>query len=278
MSKQPLPSKLIADIKHRLKQIQQKAAQATKKVGYAHEVISAGEPYWQALDDPFKSGQVDEVLASGYDVLQSLHRQVEATDLQSSELLGQVEGIMSNTSMYAGVTAATVSFSGLTLDFDSEHLRKLSYSFERHDEYQRKLEALDSALSRTFGGIRDAYFGASSDSLRQALFQARQTVDHFFNALIPDDMEVMQQSWWSPDDPKKPQVISRPQRIRYAAEKHVRDRNQREVLIQGARHMNKVYDALQMLHTRGTLDEARAKDVLFEMLSLIRTWVDSIFS
>lgn len=85
MTKQPLPSKLIADIKRRLKEIQQKAAQATQKAGYAHDVISAGEPYWQALDSPFKSRQLDEVLTSGYAVLQSLHGQVHGWDAGTTE-------------------------------------------------------------------------------------------------------------------------------------------------------------------------------------------------
>jgi len=278
LAKQRPPSELVEDIERRLQEIQRKAAESSEQAGYAHKVVSAGKPYWQALDEPFISGRTDEIVASGYHFLESLHGQVQALDEQSIEFRGQVRSAASNVDVYADVTASTASVSGFPMSFDPEPLRRLRYSFEGHDDYAHRLKGIDPALAETFRGIKESYFGSTSDNLRMALSEARQTFDHLFDTLVPDDKEVRQQSWWSPEDAKKPQVVTRTQRIRYAAEKYVRDHNQRKVLINSAQHMNDVYNKLLRLHTRGPLDDVKDKDALFEMITIIRRWVDYISS
>jgi hypothetical protein len=71
-------------------------------------------------------------------------------------------------------------------------------------------------------------------------------------------------------------TAARLQRMRYAAEKHVKDPIKRKVLLDGIKHMNNVYNGLQKLHSRNVLDEEKNKDVLFEMLDLLKNWVDSL--
>jgi len=273
---QALPSELVADIKKRLDEIQKKAAKATQEVGLARETITAGEPYWQALDQRFKTGRPDSVLTSGYTVLTSLQEQAKAIDEQTNVLASQVHGIAINTGIYADVTASTANVSGVEILWNPEPLNRLRYSFNSHDEYAEKIKHIDPSLSISFSGIKETYLGGSPDRMRQALFECRQTVDHLFDCLVPDDSEVTKQPWWSPEDPKKPNMVTRAQRLRFAAEKHVRNHNQRQVLVDGTQHMNEVYNKLQRLHKRGPINEDKARDTILEMLSIIRAWVDSI--
>ena len=79
-----------------------------------------------------------------------------------------------------------------------------------------------------------------------------QTVDHLFDCLVPDDSEVTKQPWWSPEDPKKPNMVTPSQCLCFAAEKYIRNQNQRPI------------------------DEDKTRDTVLEMLSIIRAWVDSI--
>lgn len=275
MSKQRLPSEIVEDIDRRLKEIQQKFASASEQTGYAQKAVSSGKPYWKSADRIFSEGSVDEILASGYRLLESFDEQVRSLDEQSEGFISQVHSVMGTASFVASATSSTATVSGHPIDFDPEPVRQFRYTFDVHDEYAGKFSQLDPSLGQTFKGIKSAYLGSTIESLRQALFLARQTYDHLFGALV-DDKEVKKQNWWSPENMKKPDTVSRPQRIRYAAEKYVKDPRQRKVLIDGAQHMNDVYQKLQKLHKRGSLDEEKDKDALFEMLNLLRIWVDAI--
>lgn len=275
MSKQRLPSDLIEDTERRLKEIQQRFAAASEQAGYAQKVVSAAKPYWQSADRIFAEGAADEILTSGYQVLESFNEQVQSLDEQSGEFLNQVQSVMGTAPVVANSTSSTATISGYSMDFNAEPVRQFRYVFNSHDEYANKLSKLDPSLAKTFDGIKGAYFGSRVEGLRQALFLTRQTFDHFFDTLV-DDNEVKRQSWWSPEDNKKPGIVSRPQRMQYAAEKYVEDSAKRKVLTSGVQHMNKVYEKLQKLHKRGPLDEEKDKDALFEMLGLLKIWVDSL--
>lgn len=275
MSKQRLPSEIVEDTERRLNAIQQKFASASEQTGYAKKAVSSGKPYWKSADRAFNEGAADEILASGYRILESFNEQVRYLDEQSEGFISQVYSVMGTASFIANATSSTATVSGYPIDFDPEPVRKFRCTFDTHDEYTGKFSQLDPSLGQTYRAIKSTYLGSTVESLRQALFLTRQTYDHFFDALV-DDEEVKKQSWWSPDNTKKPDTVPRLQRIRYAAEKYVKDPRQRKVLIDGAQHMNDVYQKLQKLHKRGPLDEEKDKDALFEMLSLLRIWVDAI--
>ena len=275
MPEQQPPSKLVEDIERRLEQIQRKVTAASEQVGLTRKIVAAVKPYWNSADKIFMEGKPDTILASGYQVLASFKEQVESLEEQSSDFQGQVQSMMGSATVFANTTGSTASFSGWSLGFDPEPIRQFRYTFDTHDEYGSKLSKVNPALGQTFNAIKSAYLGSPAEGLRQALFLTRQTFDHFFDALVSDN-EIRQQTWWSPEAPQKPKSVTRTQRIRYAAEKHVKDPAKRKVLIDGAHHMNNVYQTLQNLHKRGPLDEEKDKEALLEMLNLLRIWVDSL--
>ncbi len=172
--------------------------------------------------------------------------------------------------------ASTPTVSDVEILWNPEPLNRLRYSFNFHNEYAEKTKHIDPSLFVSFSGIKETYLGGSPDRMRQALFEFRQTVDHLFDCLVPDDSEVTKQPWWSPEEPKKFNMVTRAQRFRFAVEKHIRNHNQRQVFIDGPQHMNEVYNELKRLHKRGPIDEDKARDTILEILSIIRVWVDSI--
>lgn len=275
MDKRQPPSKLIADVERKLQEIQGKVVTASEQLGLARKIVAVGKPYWQRADEAIAGGESDEVLSSGYHVLLSFSEQVKSLDEQSAAFLDQAQEMAGSATILAHATASTASVSGSVISVDCEPMRQFRYSFDIHDDYSRKFSAIKPELGSNFQGIRSAYFGTTTQGLRQALFMARQTFDELFDSLVTD-AEVREQRWWSPEDPQKPTVVTRRQRMRYAAEKHVVDPARRNVLLDAIDHMNSVYNQLQKLHSRDTLDEEKDRDVLFEMLALLRNWVDSL--
>ena len=275
MPEQQPPSELIEEIERRLEEIQRRVAATSEQVGLARKIIATGKPYWVSTDKIFKEGKPDVVLTSGYQVLASFAAQVNSLDEQSIGFRGQAQSVAGSASMFASATTNTATFSGYSLGFDTEQMKQYRYTFDTHDDYSKKMSSINPALGQTFGGIKSAYFGSPTEGLRQALFMTRQTFDQFFENLVTDG-EVRLQTWWTSEDPHKPEMVTRPQRMRYAAEKHVTDPITRKVLIDGVHHMNIVYKKLQVLHSRDFLDEEKDKDVLFEMLDLLKNWLDSL--
>jgi hypothetical protein len=275
LPEQQPPSQLVEDIERRLEQIQRKVTAASEQVGLTRKIVAAGKPYWESADEIFMNGKPDAILTSGYQVLASFREQVESLEEQSSDFQGQVQSVMGSATVFANSTASTASVSGYSLGFNSEPIKQFRYVFDTHDEYGVRMSIINPALGKSFDTIKSAYFGSTKEGLRQSLFMARQTFDQLFDSLVTDD-EVRQQSWWLSENSQKPEMVTRRQRMRYAAEKHVKDPAKRKVLLDGIEHMNKVYNSLQKLHSRNVLDEEKDKDVLFEMLDLLKNWVDSL--
>ena len=138
-----------------------------------------------------------------------------------------------------------------------------------------RLRKLDPALADTFGAIKEVLYGTKSDPERAALYLIRQMFDHFFGLLAPDDL-VRKSPYWEKKKGNNPDLVSRMERLKYAAYEHVSDDTKRERLLATAKHMLYVYNALNRAHTRGKLDVSKARSALREMESLIQNWVIAI--
>jgi hypothetical protein len=269
------PSQLIKEIKQKLDAIQRNFSNIAEHIGYASEVADATEPVWQAMDSAIKQDNPDDITTSGYQVLNSFYNQV--SDFHKRSMLSKdlAINIGGSVNIVANTAGSTASFADFPIDYDPKRLERFQYSFENHDDYADKLAKLNPSMAETFRGVKQSYLIKSEDHIRKALFATRQVFDQLFDALALDP-EVRDQSWWKPEDPEKPEMVTRPQRIKYAAQKYVYDDKKKQILMNGVDHLNKVYNKLNMLHARGPVDEQKAKATVLEMLGLIREWVDSI--
>jgi len=151
----------------------------------------------------------------------------------------------------------------------------LEPSTEENKEIQIKLRNIDPALEKTYLAIREILYGTTSDPERGALYLIRQTFDHFFGALAPDDA-VRSSRFMKLKADKNRDIVTRHERLMYAAHTHIGNNSRRKALIASFRHMLDVYESLNRAHKRGNLNPEKARAALREMVVLLQEWIRSI--
>jgi len=118
-------------------------------------------------------------------------------------------------------------------------------------------------------------YGTRSDPERVALYEMRQTYDHFFACLAPDE-EVRKSKYYHEKSGNDKGKVFREERILYAANKHIKDSEKAKTLIASADHMLEVYNSLNRAHNRGELNKVKAFRSLEEMRTILEDWIDAI--
>lgn len=247
--------------------------------GQEQERIQSIRPEWQKLSsgDVSDPGQA-QIYASGVHVLAAYRDELrDYKNLVSP----QIDGILRYSPSTSGTVSVTSSTGTLTMStFASTPPPNLtSYilepSIEENKEIQNKLTNIDPALEKTYSAIREVFYGTASDPERAALYLIRQTFDHFFGALAPDDA-VRTSKFFKPKADKDKEKVTRHERLMYASHTHIGNNSRRKSLIASFRHMLDVYDGLNRAHIRGTLNPAQARAALREMLVLLQEWIRAI--
>jgi hypothetical protein len=171
------------------------------------------------------------------------------------------------------VTLSTSSFLSVSTPILTSYL--LEPTKNENEIILSKLNAIDPTLVSTYSAIREVLYGTISDPERAGLYLIRQTYDHFFGALAPDDL-VRSSSFFKPKTEGKEDRVTRHERLMYAAHTRIRNNSHRNALIASFRHILDLYDALNRAHTRGTINPEQARDALREMLVLLQDWIRSI--
>ena len=137
--------------------------------------------------------------------------------------------------------------------------------------YIDKLIKLDKSLGDTYKQIWEVC-STTTEPERSALYQIRQTFDHFFQILSPDD-EVRNSEFWIKKNGNKPY---RRERLLFAANKHIKDTNKREYIVSNTELTLETYRLLNQAHKRGKLNRDSAKKTLYAMDKIIHDWIDAI--
>jgi hypothetical protein len=88
--------------------------------------------------------------------------------------------------------------------------------------------------------------------------------------------EVRKSPYWQQKEKKSRDKVWRDERIKFAANKHVKDKARRSTLLASSKHMLDVYQALNRAHERGDLNQVKARQALTEMLIFLEDWANSI--
>lgn len=145
----------------------------------------------------------------------------------------------------------------------------------RNEDYASKLDRIDPELGRTYRSVWETFYGTTESSGKNALFAMRQVFDHLFDKLAPDD-EVRRSISFKPKEGINPNQVYREERIRYAAQTHVKDKALADLLESEANLIIKTYKKLNEAHNRGPLDSSKVKDVLMSMKQIIERWIDAL--
>jgi hypothetical protein len=263
-------SKVAADKLHR------RYTQGAKLTGYIRDRLEANEPYWVTLADCSpEDPDMDMTIASGEAFLRSYKQQLNYLYGQLSDQSASLTTLASSGSTF---DANTASLCDVIPIFQGKELEHQPCPFIEQGDYssrERQLEKLDPSLARTYSQVWEALHGTRSDPERTALYLMRQTYDHFFYVLAPDD-KVRQSKVWKEKEGDKPELVTRAERIEYAALTHIKDEGWAKLMSSSAKPILKVYSELNQAHKRGELNPTKARRAVLAMDKVISDWLDAL--
>ena len=273
------PEHIIDEIDSMFGDLKSRFVEGAIYFGQEQERIQIIRPEWQKLSSADVSDpEHAQIYASGVHALAAYRDEIR--EYKNSVYL-QIDDILRYSPSTGGTISVTSSTSTLTvssvISTPTPNLPSyiLEPSIEENKEIQNKLTNIDPALEKTYSAIREVLYGTVSDPERAALYLIRQTFDHFFGTLAPDDA-VRTSKFFKPKVDQDKDKVTRHERLMYASHTHIGNNSRRKSIIASFRHMLDVYDALNRAHTRGTLNPERARAALREMLVLLQEWIRGI--
>ncbi len=150
-----------------------------------------------------------------------------------------------------------------------------TWTSERTRIHAKRFESLDPELGSLYRSVWESFYAAIDQRERKALFSMRQLYDHLFDILAPDD-EVRNSPYFREKTGKNPNQVHRSERIKYAANVRVVDKEVAAFLEAQDATMLALYEELNRAHKRGTLNRQEVKKVLKGMQALLELWIDAL--
>jgi hypothetical protein len=130
-------------------------------------------------------------------------------------------------------------------------------------------------LAKVCHQVFQILYGTDADAIRSAMLTMRQAYDHFISRLAPDD-KVRESEFFTTKKDNKPDLVTRKERLKYAAETRVKNEDKRKLLIASDNHTLETYEVFQRAHVRGPIDESVAKDAILAMNSILLQWANAL--
>lgn len=242
------------------------------EIDHSITILEAGQPYWEHVDpSPFYTTASGVATIKFLDVMAG-----EAHGLcTTGEDAYRLSQIMTTTSGSYGTvtnTAATVLFK---VDaYDPSLIAKAIDKPQYDAMYISKYKAFDPELARLYNQILQVRRRTSSHPEKSILSDIRQVYDHLMRILAPDD-QVRAQPGWKPFDPDKPKMVTRAERLEFAAQKHIKDETLRATMLASTGHILAVHEDLnELFHTEKPLDVEEAYSVSEAMIEVLNQWAD----
>lgn len=250
-----------------------KLSSLAEDAGYMVSMISNTKP---AMDSLYNRAQSDStvypIVASGIDFLKGLTNEMNRLSEESDGPSMKFVSLVNSTTSFGGTVDASSEI------FELGNITK-PYTYiptrKSRNDYSVKLKSLDVSLGKTYDQVWQTYLGTSAEPHRSALFMMRTLFDNFFAWLAPDE-EVCRSHHWHKKDGDKPNQIWRSERLAYALEKHIKDKDRHSILAATTNQIGALYDAANEAHNRGALDEDKASKTIVAMENFLKDWLDSI--
>ena len=267
------PEEIIDEINSELTHLHDSLIEGATQVGEQIERYSGMRGAWVTLGESSTTSQdLADVVTSGIIYLSSVRNEVKQLRIQILPSLGLIHRISPSTDTSASITGSTAGLLDIELDLPDDPPFAIT---DRYESTRDKLAKLDESLALTYEEIRQVLYGTHSDPERGALYMLRQAYDHFFGLLAPDD-DVRDSKYWEEKEDSNPNLVTRAERIEYAAHTHIADDATAKRLAASANHMTNVYRSLNRAHERGEIDAEKARTALKEMQTIIDSWVEAL--
>jgi hypothetical protein len=240
------------------------------QLGYIRDNLKEVEPYWAGLaDSPIHGGEVTNTLNSGFEFMGALNEGLDNIEFVTSNLDKKFTTLTTSTDT-AFASAATMSTVTPVENVSKIPFKPCPFIKQKGYEYYAKcLEKMNFQLAKTYRQTWEALHGTRAEPERAAMFQIRQTYDHFFEILAPDD-EVRKSKFWKRKNGEKPDQINRHERIEYAAHTHIKDKNTAKLLSANVTAILQAYRKLNKAHKRGKLDPIDARQAINAIDKIIK--------
>jgi len=249
--------------------------EAAQHAGYAKAVLHAIAPYYvKAAEFSEDMPNLTPVVTSGIDLAGSITAEFHSMAGSAESILAQAHNLSGTISLLASSTDSTAAiiFPG-TMNLDEYEAPPFFAPDE--DATYKKLCEVDPPLAQTYREVGQAFHGTTADPSRAAIACMRQTLDHFFGYLAPDDA-VRNSSYWKPKAGEDMLLITRRERITYATHTYIKEPKRAKTLLNSIDVVLEAYQFLHHLHQRGALSEKQANKALRITKTFIETWVEAM--
>jgi hypothetical protein len=255
-------------------QRQREHVEEAQKYGYSSEVLRLIAGNFRGRPDAPSYGTAENAVNKF-----SLFAKAREAEAQRARYNVSSDAYVLGTSIAANVTVALttdVGFGSNPITFPVRTPKPPpDWDENRAATYAARLDALQPGLGNTFRAARSHVLGVTEDSPRIALSEMRQTYDVLMRTLAPD-AEVRASPFFTKKGGEKPDQVHRPERIRYAAAKHIRDTMRRILMESEVDNIVRVYEDLNRLHSDRPVKQDVAEPVVLAMRSIIESWLDAV--
>lgn len=269
------PEEIIDDIASSLDDLHEKFVETSVNIGYARDAIQLVRPIWERLGNSDTSDPDSlDLYKTNYQFLQSFRNEIRSYQEMATPFWGLFNNTAGTVSAFISASSTTDAFVGNTTEYSPSDF-PVFLTPSQHETYTKRFLAFDESLGKTYQEIWEVLYGTRADPERAALYLIRQSFDHLFDKLAPDN-EVRKSPFWTLKEGDKPEQVWREERIQYAASTHIKDRARSETLLASSNHMLSVYKALNRAHERNNINRAKARKALEEMRTFLEDWANAV--
>lgn len=246
----------------------------TQEVGFALEATQSIKTNFSTLlADSENINEHQPILSSGYYQLGAIRNEINLIRQGSKAPLGEIRGVVQ--SVYT-MCSTSGSIAGTINPQESEIPQMPSFLIPSTEYIVNKLTALDPSLADSYREVEQTYYGTEADNIKTSLGVMRQTFDHFFNVLAPDD-KVKESKYWGRNKNEKGElIVTRRERIQYSIATHVMNEFRANTLMNSLDMIINLYKELNRLHTRGRVNIRSSKLALFTIKHFLEDFIDAM--
>jgi hypothetical protein len=248
----------------------------TTEVGFALEAVKkAKQNYATIVDMSEEITELRSVAFSGYGYFTAINNEVSSLQTNLASPLSDIRSMAQNVGGTCIISGSVVS--SLVPGYDNQVDFPTSLSSDSNGVYNI-LNILDPSLGQTYKEVEQVYYGTNADNTKTSLGQIRQTFDHFFSTLAPDE-EVMKSKFWKREKNDKGQeIVTRKERIQYAIATHIKNPYKAKSLEGSLNVIISSYRVLNSFHERGRINARSAKQALFTVKHFLESFAEAIDS
>jgi len=252
--------------------MKRKVQTASQLLGYMEQSLEADRSTWSVLG--VEPGFMQTPLGvTGIGAISSVSKAlgVAANAMKIPDLVPLATSVNS-LSMNTTLTRVTVKLTG-TVSFQPRSAPP--FPMNKSQNLSERFREFDPALANVCAQVFQILYGTDADAIRSAMYTMRQAYDQFIANLAPDD-QVRASEFFSTKKDGKPDQVTRAERIRYAAEKRVKNVEKRKLILANSDHTLATYKELNKAHARSPIDESVAKEAILAMNSVLLQWADGL--